>query len=126
MYQGPSFSRTSCSSRAVVSSVARTALSISSSSRFGRISLSRRPISAGIRLSNFCADGVKRRMRRSFPTMTTGIHVREQVQQIVVGHGELGITVLQFLVERGQFFIARLQLLLGGLQFFVRALQLLV
>ena len=54
------------------------------------------------------------------------ISAGEQVVDVVVEPGELGVTILELLVGRGQLLVDRLQLLFRGLQLFVRALQLLV
>ena len=54
------------------------------------------------------------------------IHVPQQIQQVIVGHAEFDVAVLQFFVERGQFLVTRLQFFFGGLQLFVGALQLLI
>ena len=86
-----------------------------------------RPTSVGIRLSSFSAAGVKRRMRRSGPTMTMAIcDAAEQVDEVVVEPAQLLVAVVQLVVDGGQLLVARLDLLLGGLQLLVGALQLLV
>ena len=54
------------------------------------------------------------------------ISAGEQVVDVVVEPGELGVANLELLVDRGQLLIDRLQLLFRGLELFVRALQLLV
>ena len=54
------------------------------------------------------------------------IGIGQQVEQVIIGDTQFGITIVQFFVERGEFFVAGLQLLLGGFQFFVGTLQLFI
>ena len=54
--------------------------------------------------------------------MATG----EEVVEVVIGLGKLGIAPPEFLIHRIQLFVGALQLFLGGLQLFVRALEFLV
>ncbi len=113
--------------RATVSMTSASSCSRSGTSMLSLMSLIGRPTSAGIRLSSFSATGVKRRMRRSAPSITIAIcDAGEQVHEVVVAAAQLEVAVLELLVDGGQLLVARLDLLLRGLELLVDALQLLV
>ena len=128
MYQRPSRSLTSRSTGLhVLDHLADDLVSRSGTTTASLRSLIGRPTSVGSRFSTASAGGVKRRIRRSLPTMTTGmLDAGEQVHEVVVDLSQLHVAVLELLVDRGQLLVGRLQLLLGRLQLLVGALQLLV
>ena len=105
----------------------RTSASRSGTSMSALMSVIARPISVGMSLKSFCAAGREAADAQVAPEHDhRQAHAAQQVAQVVVDRGEVGVVVPQLLVERGQLFVGRLQLLLRRLEFLVRALQLLV
>ena len=86
-----------------------------------------RPTSAGIRLSTFSAAGVKRRIRRSSPTITIAIcTLASRFTRSLLTRVSSSLRAWSSSLSVFELLVGRLQLLLGGLQLLVGRLQLLV
>ena len=86
-----------------------------------------RPTSESMRFSMGSMACVKRRIFRSFPTMTNGtVMPVSTFDRSLFTSISATLRVSQFLVHRVQFFVGRLELFFGGFQFLVARLGLFV